>query len=193
MCPRWATGTPTLPTSPRDISESGSYPVWVGRSKAIDSPVWPFARFVRYSSFDAAAVECPEYVRINQGWSRSRCSLVMEEVWWLGCTGLKSGLRAAPGTRSEISSENLKFVLKSRVEPAEECTSEQGQRRPAPVIHPPRCDGRPPVAEVSLWREPRRPYGGFGRRRTQGGRWAGRPPWIRTGWSGGHPGRSGGR
>ena len=47
MCPRWAIGTPTLPTSPRAIGLSGSYPVWVGRSKAIDSPVWPLARLVR--------------------------------------------------------------------------------------------------------------------------------------------------
>src|SRR5215217_8532942 len=69
MWPRWATGTPTLPTSPRALGSSGSYPVWVGRSKAIDSPVWPLARFVRYSSFDAAAVECPEYVRMSHGGS----------------------------------------------------------------------------------------------------------------------------
>jgi len=47
MCPRWATGTPTLPTSPRASGWSGSYPVWVGRSKAMDRPVCPLARFVR--------------------------------------------------------------------------------------------------------------------------------------------------
>ena len=60
MCPRWATGTPTLPTSPSASSASGSYPVCVGRSKAIDRPVCPRARFVRYSSFEARAVEWPE-------------------------------------------------------------------------------------------------------------------------------------
>jgi hypothetical protein len=45
--PRWLTGTPTLPTSPRASSWSGSYPVWVGRSKATDRPVWPLLRFCR--------------------------------------------------------------------------------------------------------------------------------------------------
>jgi hypothetical protein len=57
MWPRWATGTPTLPTSPRAKGSSGSYPVCVGRSNAIDSPVWPLARFERYSSLEARAVE----------------------------------------------------------------------------------------------------------------------------------------
>ncbi len=47
MWPRWATGTPTLPTSPAASGESGSYPIWVGRSKAMDRPVWPLARLVR--------------------------------------------------------------------------------------------------------------------------------------------------
>ncbi len=59
MSPRWETGTPTRPTSPRASTWSGSYPVWVGRSKATDSPVWPLARLRRYSSLDASAVECP--------------------------------------------------------------------------------------------------------------------------------------
>ena len=35
--------TPTLPTSPCAIGSSESYPIWVGRSKATDSPVEPFA------------------------------------------------------------------------------------------------------------------------------------------------------
>jgi hypothetical protein len=39
MWPMCATGTPTLPTSPLASGSSGSYPVWVGRSKAIDRPV----------------------------------------------------------------------------------------------------------------------------------------------------------
>ena len=39
MSPMCATGTPTLPTSPFDIGSAGSYPVWVGRSKAIERPV----------------------------------------------------------------------------------------------------------------------------------------------------------
>ena len=35
--------TPTLPTSPCAIAESESWPIWVGRSKATDSPPVPFA------------------------------------------------------------------------------------------------------------------------------------------------------
>jgi hypothetical protein len=33
--------TPTLPTSPCAIGASESYPIWVGRSKATESPVVP--------------------------------------------------------------------------------------------------------------------------------------------------------
>ena len=47
ISPRCGIGTPTLPTSPRASGESGSYPVWVGRSKATDRPVWPLARLLR--------------------------------------------------------------------------------------------------------------------------------------------------
>ena len=53
-------GTPTLPTSPAASGWSASYPVCVGRSNAIESPVCPLARFWRYSSFDARAFEWPE-------------------------------------------------------------------------------------------------------------------------------------
>ncbi len=35
--------TPTLPTSPCAISESESWPIWVGRSNATDSPPVPLA------------------------------------------------------------------------------------------------------------------------------------------------------
>ena len=47
MSPMWLTGTPTFPTSPRASSSSGSYPVCVGRSKATERPVCPFARLRR--------------------------------------------------------------------------------------------------------------------------------------------------
>ena len=47
MWPRWATGTPTLPTSPAASGESGSYPVCVGRSKAMERPVCPLAKLLR--------------------------------------------------------------------------------------------------------------------------------------------------
>ncbi len=45
MSPTWPIGTPTFPTSPRDMGWSLSYPHCVGRSNATDNPVWPFARF----------------------------------------------------------------------------------------------------------------------------------------------------
>ncbi len=67
MSPRWATGTPTRPTSPAASSWSGSYPVWVGRSKATERPVCPLARLRRNSALLAAADECPAYVRITHG------------------------------------------------------------------------------------------------------------------------------
>ncbi len=35
--------TPTLPTSPCARGASESWPIWVGRSKATDSPVVPWA------------------------------------------------------------------------------------------------------------------------------------------------------
>ena len=36
--------TPTRPTSPRAFGLSESWPIWVGRSKAVESPVWPKRR-----------------------------------------------------------------------------------------------------------------------------------------------------
>ena len=33
--------TPTRPTSLRASGASASWPIWVGRSKATESPVWP--------------------------------------------------------------------------------------------------------------------------------------------------------
>src|SRR3954468_12840800 len=74
ISPRWGIGTPTLPTSPLLSGSAGSYPVWVGRSKATDRPVWPLARLVRYSALDAAGVECPAEVRITHGRSFSGLS-----------------------------------------------------------------------------------------------------------------------
>jgi hypothetical protein len=55
MSSTWQTGTPTFPTSPRARGWSESTPVWVGRSKATDRPVWPLARLRRYSSLLARA------------------------------------------------------------------------------------------------------------------------------------------
>ncbi len=47
MSPTCEMGTPTLPTSPRASTWSGSYPVCVGRSNATESPVCPFSRLRR--------------------------------------------------------------------------------------------------------------------------------------------------
>jgi hypothetical protein len=41
----------------------------VGRSNATERPVCPFSRFRRNRALDAAAEECPAYVRIIQGLS----------------------------------------------------------------------------------------------------------------------------
>ncbi len=53
--------TPTLPTSPEAAGWSESYPIWVGRSKATDSPVVPAASSWWYRSFDSLAVPNPAY------------------------------------------------------------------------------------------------------------------------------------
>jgi hypothetical protein len=52
MSPRWEIGTPTRPTSPVASGSSESYPHWVGRSKATDSPVCPLARLALKRSLD---------------------------------------------------------------------------------------------------------------------------------------------
>ena len=44
MSSRESIATPTLPTSPMAISWFESYPIWVGRSNATDSPVCPCFR-----------------------------------------------------------------------------------------------------------------------------------------------------
>ena len=41
MSSRESIATPTFPTSPAEIGLSESYPIWVGRSKATESPVCP--------------------------------------------------------------------------------------------------------------------------------------------------------
>ena len=66
--------TPTLPTSPSDRAWSESYPIWVGRSKAHDSPVWPASRRNLNRWLVAAAVPKPAYWRIVQRRWRYICS-----------------------------------------------------------------------------------------------------------------------
>src|SRR5688500_5213901 len=46
----------------------------------MDRPVCPRARLVRYSSLDARAVEWPEYVRMTQERSLSRCTWLMSST-----------------------------------------------------------------------------------------------------------------
>ena len=53
--------TPTLPTSPSDCGESGSYPICVGKSNAMLRPVWPFSSINLKRSFVSFASPNPEY------------------------------------------------------------------------------------------------------------------------------------
>ena len=59
--------TPTLPTSPAAIGSSESYPIWVGRSKATDSPPVPAADQLVVALVGLRAVPKPAYWRIVQG------------------------------------------------------------------------------------------------------------------------------
>ena len=56
--------TPTLPTSPSARAWSESSPIWVGRSKAHDSPVWPAASRNLKRSLVSSAVPNPAYWRM---------------------------------------------------------------------------------------------------------------------------------
>jgi hypothetical protein len=58
--------TPVLPTSPSARGWSESYPIWVGRSKATDSPVWPCSSRYRNRRFVSWAVAIPAYWRMVQ-------------------------------------------------------------------------------------------------------------------------------
>ena len=65
--------TPTRPTSPSARGESESMPICVGRSKATESPVWPFSSSRRNRALVWAAVPNPAYCRMVQ--SRPRYML----------------------------------------------------------------------------------------------------------------------
>ena len=58
--------TPTRPTSPAAMEWSLSYPICVGRSKAVESPVCPAARRSLKRSLVSSAVPKPAYWRIVQ-------------------------------------------------------------------------------------------------------------------------------
>ena len=70
MSSRESMATPTFPTSPKESWWSESRPIWVGRSKATERPVWPFS--VRYLKrrLVSAAVPKPAYWRMVQGLPR---------------------------------------------------------------------------------------------------------------------------
>ena len=70
MSTRDEIGTPTRPTSPSASGASESKPIWVGRSKATDRPVWPWERRYRKRSLVSAAVAKPAYWRIVQNRER---------------------------------------------------------------------------------------------------------------------------
>ena len=58
--------TPTFPTSPSARGWSESRPIWVGRSKAHDSPVWPAPSRNLNRSLVVSADPKPAYCRIVQ-------------------------------------------------------------------------------------------------------------------------------
>jgi hypothetical protein len=58
--------TPAFPTSPEAMSSSESYPIWVGRSNAIERPVCPSSSRYWKRSFVSTDVPIPAYWRIVQ-------------------------------------------------------------------------------------------------------------------------------
>ena len=58
--------TPVRPTSPRASGSSESRPSCVGRSKAVESPVWPRSRSSLKRAFVSSADAKPAYWRIVQ-------------------------------------------------------------------------------------------------------------------------------
>ena len=62
--------TPTLPTSPWAGGASESYPIWVGRSKAQDRPVWPASSRNLKRSLVCSAEPNPAYWRIVHNFER---------------------------------------------------------------------------------------------------------------------------
>ena len=70
MSARESMATPTFPTSPSARGWSESRPIWVGRSKAQDSPVWPAWRRNLNRSFVVSAEPKPAYCRIVQSFPR---------------------------------------------------------------------------------------------------------------------------
>ena len=62
--------TPTLPTSPSAREWSESYPIWVGRSKAHDSPVCPASRRNLKRRLVCSAEPNPAYWRMVHNFER---------------------------------------------------------------------------------------------------------------------------
>ena len=62
-----STAMPTRPTSPTDSGSSESSPIWVGRSKATLSPVWPLAMRYLKRLLVSAALPNPVYWRMVYG------------------------------------------------------------------------------------------------------------------------------
>jgi hypothetical protein len=58
--------TPTRPTSPIAIPWSLSYPIWVGRSNAVESPVCPASSSSLKRVLVSSAVPNPAYWRMVQ-------------------------------------------------------------------------------------------------------------------------------
>ncbi len=58
--------TPTRPTSPSAIGWSESYPIWVGRSNAVDNPLCPASSSRWNRRLVSSAVPNPAYCRMVQ-------------------------------------------------------------------------------------------------------------------------------
>src|SRR5574337_388653 len=62
--------TPHLPTSPAEEGWSESYPIKVGRSKAVDSPIWPCSSRYLNRRLVSTAVPYPANIRMVQSLPR---------------------------------------------------------------------------------------------------------------------------
>jgi hypothetical protein len=67
MSARLSTATPSRPTSPSERGSSESRPISVGRSKAVDRPVWPCSSRYLKRSLVSLAVLCPANMRMVHG------------------------------------------------------------------------------------------------------------------------------
>ena len=182
MWPRWATGTPTLPTSPRDIVRVGvvarSGSAGRRRSTARSAPCRGWCGRARSTPPRSSGPSTSASTRAGLARAaRSSCTQ---------CGG-SAGPASSPRVRRS-GPDRSKFCSSPGSGTSEECMSERGQIRPAPSPPSPGADGG------------RRYSRGFPLAGTPSAEWrirpakdseraVGGPPALDpTGWSGGHPG-----